>query len=256
MSVSYQIKKERNGKDVERKKVLEVNDLSKRYDNFLLSDVSFTLEEGRIVGMIGPNGAGKSTTMKLILGIIKPDQGNIIFQGDNRLFDDCKAYKEKIGYVGEATDFFSKCKLSGIKNFYKSFYRTWDDHYYAMVLERLQLSETYKMEELSKGMRVKFSLCLALSHKPELLLMDEPTSGLDPLIRNDILAILRDYAKDHHASIMFSSHITEDMEKIADKLLFIYKGKIIDKRATEELTGKGIAIDVHLENLIKGGERS
>lgn len=123
------------------------------------------------------------------------------------------------------------------------------------MLEKLQLNDQYKMLELSKGMKVKFSLCLALSHSPELLLMDEPTSGLDPIVRNEILNILKEYAKETGASILFSSHITEDMEKIAEELLFMHKGKIICKCLTRELVKKCIPIDTFLENLINGGDK-
>lgn len=180
-----------------------------------------------------------------------PDSGEVIFSNNNIYKSGSMLYKEYIGYVGENIDYFIKCQLKDIKNFYKSFYRTWNENYYKMIMGKFELIDTYRMMELSKGMRVKFSLCLALAHKPKLLLMDEPTSGLDPLVRNEILAILKNYVKTNEASILFSSHITEDMAKIADDLLFIYKGRIIEKCLTQNLLAKGIDIDSYLENLIK-----
>ena len=149
-------------------------------------------------------------------------------------------------------DFFEKCRLKEIKQFYQLYYSTWDEKNYRSLMERFELLEGYKMSELSKGMKTKFSLCLALAHRPELLLMDEPTSGLDPLVRNEILALLKQYAKTEGAGILFSSHITEDMEKIAEELLFLYRGKLLDKCKIEKFVDNRIPIDVHLENLIVG----
>lgn len=210
---------------------------------------------GEIVGIIGPNGAGKSTTLKIILGIIDADSGTIVMKDEKINKDNHKKIKGKIGYVGEDPSFFEKSRLKEIKNFYRLFYDTWDERYYRMLMERFELLDDYKVIELSKGMKVKFSLCLALSHKPELLVLDEPTSGLDPLVRNEILALLKEYAEEYNAGIIFSSHITEDMEKIAEKLIFIYKGNVLDQCATKNLLEQGISIDTYLENLINGGER-
>lgn len=232
-------------------KILEVKELSKKYDEFLLDNVTFGLDSGKIKGLIGPNGSGKSTTMKLILRIVERDYGDVLFNKTSIYICKDMSYKEKVGYVGENTDFFINEKLKDIKTFYKSFYKTWDENYYISIINKFELNDNYKMVELSKGMRMKFSLSLALSHKPKLLLMDEPTSGLDPLVRNEILKILKDYAKENETSILFSSHITEDMFKIADDLLFIYKGKIIGDCPTESLITKGYDIDTYLENLIK-----
>lgn len=230
--------------------ILEVKDLTKKYEKFLLDHINFDLQAGKIIGLVGANGAGKSTTMKLILRIIEPDSGEIIFQGNNILNSNNMLYKENIGYVGENIDYFSKCQLKDVEKFYKSFYSSWDDNYYKKLFEKFHLSSTYKIMELSKGMSVKFNLCLALSHRPKLLLLDEPTSGLDPLVRNEILLILKDYVKQYKATILFSSHITEDMAKIADNLLFINQGKIVDRCETKYLLDAGVEIDTYLQNLI------
>lgn len=231
--------------------ILTVEKLSKYYKNFRLENVSFSIGQGQVTGLIGPNGAGKSTTLKLILGILKADEGRILFAKKGEPVKEGSACKENIGYVGENVEYFPQCRLSELRKFYSSFYRTWDDGRYRELLQRLDLTEGYKMSELSKGMRVKFALSLALSHNPLLLLMDEPTSGLDPLVRNEVLAILKDYVRNNQAGVLFSSHITEDMEKIADELLFLYQGKIIETCRTEEIMAKHIAIDAYLEDMIK-----
>ncbi len=235
-----------------REDMLTVEDICKRYHDFFLDHVSFEIKAGEIVGLIGPNGAGKSTVLKLILGIIGLDGGAIFLRKEKMHSKDGKSLKERVGYVGENVDFFEKCRLKEIKQFYQLFYSTWDEKHYRSLMERFELLEGYKMSELSKGMKTKFSLCLALAHRPELLLMDEPTSGLDPLVRNEILALLKQYAKTEGAGILFSSHITEDMEKIAEELLFLYRGKLLDKCKIEKFVDNRIPIDVHLENLIVG----
>lgn len=232
-------------------KALQIINLTKRYENFTLNNISFDLEYSQIVGLIGPNGAGKSTTLKSILGIIHPDSGKILIDNLDIELSNKNLYIEKIGYVGENIDYFSKCKLQDISRFYSSFYSNWNNDYYITLMNKLGLSEKYYMKDLSKGMRVKFSLCLALSHKPILLLMDEPTSGLDPVVRNQILQILKDYSTVENAAILFSSHITEDMEKIADSLIFIDQGTIIKKCSTQSICEKGISIDSYLQNLLE-----
>lgn len=245
---------EGNKNTMNAKNMLDVRGLTKKYEKFKLDNINFSLETGKITGLIGANGAGKSTTMKLLLRIIEPDSGDIVFQGENIAKNKRMLYKENIGYVGENMDFFSKCQLKDIKKFYKSFYSAWDENYYKMLFEKFNLNRTYKIMELSKGMRMKFNLCLALSHSPQLLLLDEPTSGLDPLVRNEILNILKNYVERSKSSVLFSSHITEDMTKIADDLLFINQGKIIERCETKKLLAKGYEIDGYLENLVNNKE--
>lgn len=232
-----------------RSNLLSVSNLSKKYCEFNLNGISFSLEEGTITGLIGPNGSGKSTTMKLILGIITRDSGKIQFK-NQEVLDIGKTYKQNIGYVGEAIDFFPDSKLKDIKNFYMMFYPQWNEPYFDKLIYKFNLNINSKMKELSKGMKVKFYLSLCLSHNPALLLMDEPTSGLDPLVRNDVLKLLKDYVDENNASVLFSSHITEDMEKIADQLIFMYKGNIKYKGTPSEVASKGFNISSYLENLI------
>lgn len=231
--------------------VLEVKNLSKHYKKFKLDEVSFSLREGEITGLIGPNGSGKSTTMKLLLSAIEKTSGEMLFLDETVTEINKMTYKSEVGYVGEDTDFFLNQKCVHIKNYYKLFYENWDECVYNHFMDSFDLSDDYRMKELSKGMRVKFSLALALSHKPKLLLMDEPTSGLDPIVRSKILDVLRAYANDEKASILFSSHITEDMSKIADRLLFIYKGKLVKKADTQTFVENNDSIDNYLKNMIE-----
>ena len=235
----------------EKKNIMKVIGLRKRYPEFFLNNISFHLESGKITGLIGANGMGKSTTIKLLLQIIKADDGEIYFQNRNILENKDISYKRKIGYVGENTDFFSQCRLNDIKKFYQSYYPDWIEDDYKVISNKLGIKSNYKMKDLSKGMRMKFNLCLALSHRPKLLLMDEPTSGLDPLVRNEVLYILKEQVRKYGTSILFSSHIIEDMEKIADYLIFIHQGKIIEQCEAKKILNQGISIDMYLENLIK-----
>lgn len=231
--------------------IIKFHNLCKSYDQFKLNRISFNVGKGEVVGLIGANGAGKSTTIKSILKIINADSGEITFLGNNILEDSRPNYKEDIGYVGEDVDFFSNQKLCNIKKFYEIHYNSWDDETYRYLCEDVfELNNETKIKELSKGMKVKFSLSLALSHRPKLLIMDEPTSGLDPIVRRKILEILKDYSKNYDAGILFSSHITEDMKKIADKLVFLDKGELLKECSMEYIKKNNIDIDEYLELLI------
>lgn len=231
--------------------IIDIRDLCKTYNEFILHNISFSLAKGEIVGLIGPNGAGKSTTIKLILNIIESDSGEIEFLGKDILNTNSPCYKEEIGYVGENVDFFLNQKLINIKKYYRAQYKNWNEQTYSYLIKDIfELNENSKMKELSKGMKVKFSLALALSHNPRLLIMDEPTSGLDPLVRSKLLKILKEYAQKADIAILFSSHITEDMNKIADKLIFLNNGRILDECTMDEIREKGCGIDEYLEQLI------
>lgn len=237
------------------KTILEVNNICKSYDRFKLKNISFKVNNGDVVGLIGANGSGKSTTIKIILKIVEKDSGDIKFLGYSVLKDDNILYKENIGYVGENSDFFPNQRLKDVKNFYREYYCNWDEKTYNYLFNDVfELSENYKVKELSKGMKVKFYLTLALSHNPKLLIMDEPTSGLDPIVRSRILKILKEYAVKKNASIIFSSHITEDMNKIATKLVFLNNGEVLEECNIEELLNRNYAIDEYLETLIADKE--
>lgn len=208
--------------------VLEVQGLCKRYPGFLLDNISFSLESGRIMGLIGRNGAGKTTTLKSIFNLVHPDGGKIRIFGLDMPQDE-REIKQRIGYAGGAVDYYKKKKLRDISAVTGTFYSGWDDAAYHRYLDAFSLDENKTPSELSEGMRVKFSLTLALSHGAELLILDEPTSGLDPVSRAELLDTFL-FLKDRGVSILFSTHITTDLEKCADDITYIAGGKLIDSK--------------------------
>lgn len=213
--------------------ILEVKDLNKSYKKFQLKNINLLLERGKIMGFIGPNGSGKSTTIKSIMNIISYDSGTIMIDKKN-MKDYEIELKQLIGYVGEHLDFYEKVKLDKIYKFTRRFYVNWDENLFKALIKRFDIDLDKKMKDLSKGMVVKFSLAMALAHHPKLFILDEPTSGLDPVVRHVLLEILSKTVRDEHASILFSSHITEDIVKIADEVVFIYDGeiKLVENKTT------------------------
>ncbi|MDD3840642.1 MAG: ABC transporter ATP-binding protein [Clostridia bacterium] len=206
--------------------ILEVENLTKKYKNFTLDNISFKLEPGYIMGFIGPNGAGKSTTIKLIMNLIKKDGGEIkIFGKDYRKYE--KQVKDRIGFVYDENYYYQDLTIKQMKNIVASFYSKWDDDIFNKYMDDFELNPKAKIKTLSKGMKMKFSLAIALSHNADLILMDEPTSGLDPVFRREILDILYSIIQDENKSIFFSTHITTDLEKIADYITFLNKGKVV-----------------------------
>lgn len=218
--------------------ILEINNLNKDYSNFKLHDVNFKLEKGFIMGFIGPNGAGKTTTIKLIMNLIKRNSGEIkVFGLDN--INDEKEVKNRIGFVYDECNFYDNLTLRENAKLIADFYSKWDWSMFEKYLLRFELDakQNVKVKELSKGMKTKFSIATALSHNAELLIMDEPTSGLDPISRQDIINVLQEYIEDGHRSILFSTHILSDIEKMADYITFINKGAIVfsdDKTVIED----------------------
>ena len=205
--------------------VLAIRSLRKQYPSFLLDDVSFSLEKGRIMGLIGRNGAGKTTTLKSIFRLVHPDGGEVdVFGLDMATHE--REIKQRLGYAGGAVDFYRRKKLRDIVAVTKQFYDSWDDDAYRKYMDAFSLDENKTPAELSEGMRVKFSLTQALSHRAELLILDEPTSGLDPVSREELLETFL-FLKDRDVSILFSTHITTDLEKCADDITYIAKGKLI-----------------------------
>lgn len=205
--------------------VLKVDNLCKKYPKFELSNVSFIMDSGSIMGFIGRNGAGKTTTIKSLLNLVHSDSGNIEFFGLNYK-DNEDEIKTQLGYASGGVDFYKMTTLKKIAQTSKLFYPNWDESAYSHYMAEFKLDETKKVKELSEGMKVKFNLVLALSHHAELLILDEPTSGLDPVSREELLIIFKSLAKSG-ISILFSTHITTDLEKCADKITYIKEGKII-----------------------------
>ena len=206
--------------------ILEIKNLNKSYKGFSLKDVNFSLKPGFVMGFIGPNGAGKSTTIKLIMNLIKKDSGTInIFGKDN--IDNEKEIKSKIGFVYDENYYYEDLTIKDMKNILAPFYKNWDNKIFDKYIKEFKLPFNKKIKDLSKGMKMKFSLAIALSHKAELIIMDEPTAGLDPVFRSELLDILYGIIQDENVSIFFSTHITNDLEKIADYITFINNGEIV-----------------------------
>ena len=215
---------------------LEVNGLTKVYPEFTLDKVSFCVPQGHISGLIGRNGAGKSTTIKGILRLIAAE-GNVAVFGRDIIKDEM-AVKQMIGYVGGGFRYYPMNTLIAIRKAYGPFYPTWDQGKYEKFLAQFELSERKKVKELSEGMKVKFALALALSHGAKLLIMDEPTSGLDPLSREELCDIILQLVREEGVSVLFSTHITSDLMRIADDIVYISQGKILAACPLKELLGK------------------
>ncbi|WP_100619004.1 ABC transporter ATP-binding protein [Bacillus cereus] len=206
--------------------VLEVKNLNKAYENFSLKDVTFSLNQDCITGFIGTNGSGKTTTIKAILGLVLKDSGKINFLEKDIDKHERKS-KNKIGVVLDEGYFYDELTLKEMKNVIAPSYTEWDEQVFLKYIKRFNLNLGKKISTLSKGMRMKFAVALALSHHADLLIMDEPTSGLDPLVRSELIDILLDFMKEPGKSVFFSTHITSDLDKIADMIILIDDGQIL-----------------------------
>ncbi len=209
--------------------VLTVRNLTKTYPAFKLDGVSFTVAAGSITGFIGRNGAGKTTTLKSLLNLVHPDSGEVCFFGLPWAGNEA-AIKPRIGFASGGTDWYPRKTVGQLARQTAVFYPAWDEEAYRKYLTLFALDERKQVRELSEGMRVKFSLLLALSHHAEFLLLDEPTSGLDPVSRDELLTVFRGLA-DEGVAILFSTHITSDLDKCADAITYIKNGRIV---ASEE----------------------
>lgn len=234
--------------------ILEVKGLNKNYQNFSLQDVSFSLPEGCITGFIGINGAGKTSTLKTILGLTPKTSGNIRLFGIDMATNE-KEIKERIGIVLDDGSFYDELSLSEMKTIVASSYTLWDESMYQTYIERFSLNPKQKINTLSKGMRMKYALALALSHKAELLIMDEPTSGLDPLIRSQLLDMLKEFMNNGGRGVFFSTHITSDLDKIADMLIMIDNGKIVFQEEKDVLLDEYRIVKGDIKDLCADTER-
>lgn len=206
--------------------VLEIKSLRKEYKGFALNDVSFQLPYGYIMGLIGPNGAGKTTIIKLLMNLINKKSGEIKLFGKDNLKNEIEV-KERIGFVYDTNCFYENLSLEKMKNIIAPFYKQWDDEQFYKYIKMFELPLKKKIKTLSKGMHTKYVCAIALSHHAELIILDEPTSGLDPVFRREFLEILSEIIQNKKKSIIFSSHITTDLERIADYITFIKNGNII-----------------------------
>lgn len=217
------------------KNAVVVNKLTKKYSTgFTLGELSLTIPKGEIIGLIGENGAGKTTFIKSILGIINQSSGSIkIFDKD--LTTDELSIKEDIGVVLDNMFFPEIMNAHDIEISMQEIFKNWDSNLFHKYLSDFNLPENQPLKSLSKGMRKKLEIATALSHHPKLLILDEPTSGLDPVVRNEILDIFLNFIQDENHTILLSTHITSDLEHIADEIIFINKGKIILNKSRDEL---------------------
>ena len=216
--------------------IVEVKDLIKKYPSFALKDVSFCLESGRITGFIGRNGAGKTTTIKSMLNMIHPDGGTVRYFGKDLVGSEAEI-KGRIGYSTGTVSWYPRKKIRDIVDIVKRFYSSWDDDAYRKYLELFAIDEMKTPLELSEGMKVKVNLMLALAHRAEVVILDEPTSGLDPFSRNELLNIFTEL-KNSGVTVFFSTHIISDIEKCADDIVYISKGKIVAAMPIEEFAGR------------------
>ena len=233
---------------------LEVRGLCKTYPAFTLKDVSFDVPQGAVAGFIGRNGAGKSTTLKSILGMVHPDSGDVRFFGQDARQHE-REFKEQIGVVLGGIDFYPKKKVKTITDVTRRFYRNWEEEKYRHYLKLFSIDEAKRVDQLSSGMKVKYLLALALSHNAKLLILDEPTSGLDPVSRDELVELFRAIVADGQRSILFSTHITSDLEKCASHITFIKDGEIFHSSTVAEFMAAYADRGVTLEDIIVSVER-
>lgn len=213
---------------------LEIKNISKTYKNFKLDDISFVLPCGHIMGLIGENGAGKSTIINCILDIIEKDSGSISVLGQKNDKNNV-SLKENIGVVLDASDVYDNYTVKQVENIMKDVYKQWNHEVYDYYIQKFSLPLNKMIKDFSRGMKMKMAITIALSHQPKLLILDEATSGLDPIMRDEILDVFMEFVQDENHAILLSSHISSDLEKIADYITFIHEGKLILSTSKDEL---------------------
>jgi ABC-2 type transport system ATP-binding protein len=248
--------------------MLRIENLKKKYPSFSLKGVSFDIKPGQIMGFIGRNGAGKTTTLKCVMNLVHYDSGSV-YAFDKDMTKNELECKQRIGFALSELNYYPNKTIRQLMNVTKRFYKQFDDHKFEEACRLFNLDVNKKLEELSSGMKVKFSVAIALSHNAELLILDEPTSGLDPVSREEILDLFRDLIKKKDRAILFSTHITSDLDKCASDITYIHDGEIIytgskkgfidsymfvkDKTSNKSLTNDYISykeFEDHIEGLI------
>lgn len=242
--------------------ILEVKSVCKKYKDFELDQVTFQLPAGCIMGFIGENGAGKSTTIKMIMDLIKKDSGSITVLGKDSITE-LNQVKEQIGVVVDECCFPDNLSVKNIQKIMKNIYKTWDEKTFWNYMKKFSLPEKKAVKEFSKGMKMKLTIAVALSHQPKLLILDEATSGLDPMVREEILDVFLEFIQDETHGILISSHITSDLEKICDYITFIHQGKIVFTEEKDKLLEKYAILKCSKEefeeipeNAIKGKKKN
>lgn len=220
---------------------LEIHKVKKSFTDFTLNDIAFSLPKGYIMGLVGSNGAGKTTTIKLILNMLEKDQGKIDIFGYDSVENE-KEIKQHIGFVSDKNFFVDSWTVKEIEKAISVFYDEWDHKIFQEMLQKFGLTDHIKIGNFSRGMQIKLMLACAFSHNAKLLILDEPTSGLDAAARSEFLEILQDYIKDGEKSVLFSTHITTDLEQVADYITYIERGELIFTGSMDELLQKYVVI--------------
>jgi len=234
--------------NVNENSVIEVSRLTKKYKRFELKDVTMDVKQGFITGLIGANGAGKSTLIKLMMGMSLPEDGNIRVFGQEHATHEAEI-KERIGYVADDCSYYEHLTVDAMRSVYAPFYKRWDEQQFGRYLDRFELSAKAKIRSLSKGMKMKLSLAFALSHHADLLIMDEPTAGLDPVFRRELLEILSELMLDERMSILFSTHITTDLDRVADYIAFLNRGELVFHESKERIFDRYAIVKANKELL-------
>lgn len=234
--------------------ILEIRNLTKKYKNFKLDDISFVIPKGFIMGFIGENGAGKTTTIKLIMNLLQKDAGEIEVFGKENVKHE-REIKERIGFVYDDCFYYENLSIRDNGKIIAGFYKAWDWNVFNKYLRKFNLDDKQKVKELSKGMKMKFAIAIALSHKAEFIILDEPTSGLDPVMRRQVLEMLQQVMEDENVGMLISSHITSDLERIADYITYIKNGKIVFSMSIPELQDEYVMIKGN-KNLLREIDRN
>ena len=216
----------------------------KSYKHFKLQDINFSIECGSVAGLIGPNGAGKSTTMRILIGLVRPDAGSVSVLGQAISSSEAAA-KQEIGYFSDDMRLYKPESVGWHMQFIRSLYPSWDDDYASQLLERFGLIQQQAVKGLSHGQRVKAMLLLILARRPKLLILDEPTNGLDPVAKHEVLTELMRVVADERRTILFSSHNTQDVEQICDSITFIDRGRVIASSNRDDFLEKWKRVKLH-----------
>ncbi|MFD4418914.1 ABC transporter ATP-binding protein [Bacillus safensis] len=235
--------------------VIEFKGVTKRFKDFSVQDLDLQVKKGFVTGFIGENGAGKSTTIKMIMNLLKPDSGDIkVFGLDYHTHE--KEIKERIGFVYDANIFFPGLNLKDIKRIVAPAYKRWDDQLFNQYIEQFGLPLNKAIKTFSKGMQMKASLAIALSHHAELIIMDEPTAGLDPVFRRELLSTLQELMIDGNRTIFFSTHVTTDLDRIADYIAFIQNGRLVFQQSIHEVAESYALVKGSLDLLDRDTEKA
>ena len=219
---------------MENRNCIEIKGITKKYKKF---NLSIDIPYGTVMGFVGENGAGKTTTIKAILGLLVPDSGSVTVMGENA-YDMSNGTREKIGVVFDTPPFPQNLNAKQLNTVFKNMYKSWDGETFFNLLDKFDIPTDKKLKTFSRGMGMRFSIAQALSHNAELLVLDEPTGGLDPIVRSEIIDILRDFMTDENHTIFISTHITSDLDRLADYICFVHKGKVVFTEERNELIEK------------------